>query len=171
MGELILPNTGPIYLDASGFIYSLERIEPYCTLLEPMWRHAQAGQFVIASSHLVVLETLVKPLREGDMSLEQSFRDLRQFAPRRLGPLDGDMSLEQSFRDLLYAREVQLIPATLSIWERAARLRATTGLKTPDALHVATAQAAASALFITSDRDFRRVADLPVVVLDDLAKK
>ena len=147
MGELILPNTGPIYLDASGFIYSLERIEPYCTLLEPMWRHAQAGQFVIASSHLVVLETLVKPLREGDMSLEQSFRDL------------------------LYAREVQLIPATLSIWERAARLRATTGLKTPDALHVATAQAAASALFITNDRDFRRVADLPVVVLDDLLKK
>ncbi len=50
MGELILPNTGSIYLDASGFIYSLERIEPYCTLLEPMWRHAQAGQFVIATT-------------------------------------------------------------------------------------------------------------------------
>lgn len=50
MGELTLPNTGTIYLDASGFIYSLERIEPYCTLLEPMWRHAQAGQFVIATT-------------------------------------------------------------------------------------------------------------------------
>ena len=144
MGELTLPNTGPIYLDASGFIYSLERIEPYCTQLEPMWRQAQAGQCVIVSRHLVVLETWVKPLREGDIALEQSFREL------------------------LYAREVQLIPATLSLWERAARLRAATGLKTPDALHAVTAQDAASTLFITNDRDFRRVANLPVIVLDDL---
>ena len=44
MGTLTLPSTGPIYLDASGFIYSVERIEPYCTLLEPMWRQAQVGR-------------------------------------------------------------------------------------------------------------------------------
>ena len=36
MGPLTLPSKGPIYLDASGFIYSLERIEPYRALLEPM---------------------------------------------------------------------------------------------------------------------------------------
>ena len=29
MGPLTLPPTGPIYLDASAFIYSVERIEPY----------------------------------------------------------------------------------------------------------------------------------------------
>ena len=90
MGTLRLPRTGPIYLDASGFIYSVERIEPYCTLLEPMWRQAQAGQFVIVSSELVVLEAVQKPLREGDTVLEQLFRAL------------------------LHAQEVQLIPATLS---------------------------------------------------------
>lgn len=28
MGSLILPPNGPIYLDTSGFIYSVERIEP-----------------------------------------------------------------------------------------------------------------------------------------------
>jgi predicted nucleic acid-binding protein len=147
MGPLILPSTGPIYLDASGFIYSVERIEPYYTLLEPMWRQAQAGQFVIVSRELVVLETLVKPLREGDTVLEQLFRSL------------------------FHAREVQLISATLSLWEHAARLRAHTGLKTPDALHAATALDAASTLCITNDRDFRRVAGLPVVVLDDLLRE
>ena len=36
MGSLILPPDGPIYLDASGFIYSVERIEPYPNLLEPL---------------------------------------------------------------------------------------------------------------------------------------
>jgi hypothetical protein len=74
MGTLTLPTTGPIYLDAGGFIYSVKRIEPYCTLLEPLWRQAQAGQFVIVSSELVVLETLVKPLREGDTVLRDAER-------------------------------------------------------------------------------------------------
>ncbi len=63
-GTADLPSSGPIYLDANGFIYSVERIEPYRTLLEPMWRQAQAGQFTIASSDLVVLETFTKPLRK-----------------------------------------------------------------------------------------------------------
>ena len=56
MGPLTLPAAGPIYLDANGFIYSVERIEPYRTLLEPMWAQAQAGQFEIVSSELVILE-------------------------------------------------------------------------------------------------------------------
>ncbi len=64
MEPLTLPPSGTVYLDASGFIYSAERVEPYRELLEPMWRQAQAGQLTIVSSELVVLETLVKPLRD-----------------------------------------------------------------------------------------------------------
>ena len=76
MGPLTLPAVGPIYLDASAFIYSVERVEPYRELLEPMWRQAQAGQFGIVSSDLVVLETLVKPLREHDTVVERLFLDI-----------------------------------------------------------------------------------------------
>ena len=147
MGTLTLPVTGPVYLDAGPFIFSVERIEPYRTLLEPMWRQAQAGRFEIVSSDLIVLETLVKPLREKDTVLEHLFRSL------------------------LDAREVRLIPATRPIWEQAVRLRASTGLKTPDALHAATAQQAGCTLFITNDSDFRRVDDLPVVVLRDIVQR
>ena len=144
MGLLTLPPAGPIYLDASGFIYSVERIEPYSALLEPMWRQAQAGQFTITSSDLVVLETLVKPLREGDKVLERIFMELFD------------------------ANEISLIPATRHLWQEAALLRAETGLKTPDALHAATALYTECTLFVTNDNDFRRVEDLPVIVLDDL---
>ena len=147
MGSLTLPPSGPIYLDANGFIYSVERIEPHRTLLEPMWRLAQAGQFEIVSSELVILETLVKPLREGDTILENLFRAL------------------------LFAREVRLIPAAASLWEQAARLRATTGLKTLDALHAATALAVGSPLFVTNAGGFRRVSGLPVAVLDEVTKQ
>lgn len=73
MGPLTLPASGPIYLDANAFVCSVERVEPYRTLLEPMWAQAQTGQFEIVSSELVILEILVKPFREGDALLETSF--------------------------------------------------------------------------------------------------
>lgn len=144
MGPLTLPTAGSVYIDANAIIYSIERIEPYRGLLGPMWQEAGAGRFTLASSELVVLETLIKPLREGNARLEMLFRSV--FA----------------------ATEMELIPATLTIWEDAARIRAATGLKTSDALHAATALSAGCALFITNDTDFRRVQGLPIVVLDDL---
>ena len=144
MGYLTLPDNGPIYLDTSGFIYTVERVEPYYSLLEPMWRQAQAGQFVVAGSDITILETLVWPLRRGDAFLEAMFRDT------------------------FNANEVWVVPITRLVWGEATRVRAETGLKTPDALHVAAATYAGCSLFVTNDTDFRRVSDLPVVVLDDL---
>ena len=73
-------------------------------------------------------------------------------------------------RSLFDAHEVSLIPATRELWEDAARIRADTRLKTPDALHAATALRAGCTLFITNDTDFRRVQGLPIVVLDDLLR-
>ena len=144
MGPLTLPTHGPVYLDSNGFIYSVERVEPYRTLLELMWQQARAGEFDVASSDITVLETLVKPLREGDEVVEILLRSMFD------------------------AHEVSLIPATRELWEDAARIRADTGLKTPDALHAATALSIGCTLFITNDTDFRRVEGLPIVVLDDL---
>ena len=144
MGSLTLPDSGTVYLDSSGLIYSVERIEPYRALLEPMWQQANAGQFTIVSSELAILETLVKPIRENDTVVERLFDELFD------------------------SKEVTLIPATRQLWEEAARLRATTSLKTADALHAATALRTGCELFITNDSDFRRVRGLPTVILHDL---
>lgn len=144
MGPLILPDGGPVYMDANAVIYSVERIEPYRTLLEPMWQEARSGRFTLASSEIIVLETLVKPLREGNTRLVMLFRSILQ------------------------AAEVRLIPATLASWEQAARLRAERNLSTPDALHAATALQEKCTLFVTNDNAFRRVPGLPVTVLNDL---
>ena len=144
MGPLILPTGGVVYVDANALIYSVERVEPYHGLLAPMWEEARAGRFTLASSELVALEILIRPLR------------------------DGNTRLESLFRSILASAEMDLVPATLATWEDAARIRANTGLATPDALHAATALSAGCAAFITNDTDFRRVEGLPVVVLDDL---
>ena len=146
MGGLSLPSNGPVYLDANVFIYSVEKIAPYCHLLDPMWHAAQVGRFELVSSELVLLETLVKPLRMGDTVLQRLFRSV------------------------LHSREVRLIPVTAALWEASAGLRAATGMKTPDALHAATALASGCSLFATNDAGFRRAPGLPVVVLDDLLR-
>ena len=76
MGPLEIPSKGPVYLDASAFIYSVERIDPNRALIEPIWQLAQVGQFIVVSSELVVSEILVRPLREGNRVAESLFRSL-----------------------------------------------------------------------------------------------
>ena len=144
MGPLILPNAGLTYIDASGLIYSMERVEPYRTLLEPMWHEAQDANITVVSSPLLVLETLVKPIR------------------------DGNTEIEAQYRELFASGAVRLLEAPYEVFESAAVIRAETGLKTPDAIHAATALRAECALFVTNDTDFRRVQGLPIAVLDDI---
>jgi hypothetical protein len=76
VGSLTLPAAGTVYIDANTTIYSVEKIEPYWTLLQPMWVAAQAGYFLIVSSELLFFETLVKPFQRGDAILQASFRNL-----------------------------------------------------------------------------------------------
>ena len=147
MATLNLPDSGTVYLDTSGFIYSVERVEPYRTLLEPMWHRARDGQFVVVTSELTVLETLVKPIR------------------------DENSAAETLFRSLFEAKELSLIPVSRSILEIAAGIRADVGLKAPDAIHVATAVQEGCSVFLTNDGDLRRVRNLPVVMLDEVARE
>ena len=91
MGALSVPASGLVYLDANTVIYAVERIEPYCTLLEPVWQVAHQRQISLVTSELTWLETLVKPLR------------------------DNNTPLETLFRSFLTAEELTLIPATLPI--------------------------------------------------------
>ena len=104
MGTLTLSDNGPIYLDACGFIYSVERIEPYRRLMAPMWQQAATGQLTIVTSELSVMETLVKPLR------------------------DGDEVLQRYFQELFNSTEVQLVPATRALWEDAGHVQRLRGM-------------------------------------------
>ena len=145
MGQLSLPSSGAIYLDASVVIYSVEKIEPYWNLLQPVWQSARLGAVTLMGSELLLLETLVKPIQNGDKLLETTFREL-----------------------LTNSLEVQLVPITLTVLEQAIQLRATIGLKTPDAIHAAIALQVECRLFLTNDPVFRRISGLSAVVLKDV---
>ncbi len=144
MGQLALPASGKVYLDANCIIYTVEVVEPYKTVLQAVWEAARLGTLTIVTSELTLLEVLVKPLKIADKSMEDDFRAL-----------------------LLGASDVTMIAVTQAILERAALLRATVGLKTPDAIHAATALLSECALFVTNDPPFRRVSGLPVCLLGE----
>ena len=144
MGPLSLPASGLVYMDANPIIYTVEKHPVYGPLLEPLWRAAQAKTMEVVSSELALLETLVRPLKSGDIQLQRDYEKA------------------------LLGTDLRLLPITQAILREAARLRATTKLRTPDALHAATSQFASCGLFVTNDVGFRGVPGLPVVILDDL---
>jgi len=118
VGSLSVPASGVVYVDTAPVIYTVERHADYEQLLLPLWAALDGGAIEVVTSELTLLETLVKPLRDGDQALA------------------GD------YEKLLTATAVRLLPVTASVLRDAARIRAAINLKTPDAIHAATALAA-----------------------------
>jgi predicted nucleic acid-binding protein len=145
VGELTLPKSSIVYVDTQILIYSVEKHPAYWLLLRPMWLKSATGDIQIISSELALLETLVAPLK------------------------NADSVLVTAYETLLWSTEMQLIPITRAILREAAQLRAQINLKTPDAIHAATAIAHGCSIFLTNDNGFRRVSTLPLVVLSDIA--
>jgi predicted nucleic acid-binding protein len=145
VGSVTLPVVGDVYVDANAVIYMVEAHLDYAPLLAPVWLAARAGQFHVVTTHLTLMETLVGPLKKQDAVLTAAFEAL------------------YTSPDLLF------LSLDESVLRQAAALRASIpSLRTPDALHAATALIHHAALFITNDPHFRRVPGLPVTVLSDL---
>jgi len=124
-----------VALDSVFFIYHFQDHPDYGPLTTGVLAAVEAGRFRAVGSSLVLTEVLVHPLRcgaeaeAGDYyALLTTFPNLRLVAP---GP------------------EVALA---------AAGLRASEGLRTPDAIHLATALAEKARLFLTNDHRLARQA-------------
>ncbi|MCC5609683.1 PIN domain-containing protein [Nostoc sp. CHAB 5834] len=144
MGQLILPSSGVIYIDTPVVIYSVEWNPEYYSLLQPLWLKFQTGEIQIISSELILMEALVLPLR------------------------NNDTFLLNAYEELLLSENMQLVPISQSVLRQAANLRARTNLKTPDAIHAATALSVNCNQFITNDKGFRNVPGLPVIILSEI---
>jgi predicted nucleic acid-binding protein len=107
-----------------------------------LWQAVQANTARVVVSEFSILECLVMPYRRSD-------------------PI-----LSADYENLFTRTGVDLSPITATILRRAAQLRASqTRLRSPDAIHAATALEVGAVLFVTNDTDFRNVPGLPVTVL------
>lgn len=147
MGRLNLLPFSRIYLDTVVFIYTVEQAAGYQGLLANLWNQVESQNVTIFCSELIWTEILVVPLRQKNTILMDSYEAL------------------------LSSPGIQLAPVTSPILKEAAQLRArVASLRTPDAIHLATAKLWDCCQFVTNDKKLRNLLDFPVVILDDIIK-
>jgi len=145
MGALSALAGTKIYLDANIFIYAVEGLAPFAARLAALFTRFNSGTLHAVTSDLTVAEVLVKPMRDGNTALRDTFAQM-----------------------LRTSKSLTMAAVSRGILEQAAALRATSSLKLPDAIHAATAMDHRCTTFLANDRLFSAVPMLPVLHLSDL---
>lgn len=140
-----LQNVQRLYIETAPFIYYVETHPTYITRMDAIIDTLENSPMVGFSSVITLTEVLNQPMKTGAKSLEQEYRDI-----------------------LINSGSYRLVPVNIRIADTAADLRARYGLRTPDALHIATAIYTACDAFLTNDAGIKRVTELPILILDEL---
>jgi predicted nucleic acid-binding protein len=142
MGLISELGPGPVGVDTSIFIYFIEEEPRFLPLVLPIFEGADEGKRELVTSALTLLEVLVVPYRAGNRQLAQRYELL-----------------------LTRSRGVRMVELTRDQLRAAAHLRAVTGVRTPDALHLVSALGAGCRTFLTNDRRLPNVPGLRVIQL------
>lgn len=132
-------------LDTSPLIYFIEDHPSYAKRLSAFFEAVDRERIRVVTSVVTLAEVLVRPLRERRPDLVQRYREI-----------------------LLNSAGFETLPVSAEIAEQAAQLRATHGLRTPDALQLATALDAGARIFLTNDAQLPKTSHLEVLVLAQL---
>ncbi|MCB8839699.1 PIN domain-containing protein [Aurantimonas sp. VKM B-3413] len=130
-----------VYLDANALISFIERDDDPVVRLFDM---VGSGATRLFTSELGLSEVLVAPLRDGDSALASAYEEF----------LISDESLT-------------VLPINRAILHDAARLRATFGGKTPDAIHVATAPSCNCNIILSFDQRLRTPEAITRIAVED----
>ena len=123
-----------VLLDTSVFIYYLEEVEPYHLLAEKIFNDIIDEKIRGFLSTISITEFLTKPLA------------------------DGNITDVERFKQFISSLSIQVIAVTYEIAERAAKLRSQyPSIRTPDALIVATALESGCDVFVTNDKNLKKL--------------
>lgn len=132
-------------LDSAPLIYFIEQNPTYLEMMRLFFRTLNQGEFRAVTSVVTLPEVLVYPLRQGNTTLAQQYRDI-----------------------LFNAEGLTTIQVSPDIAEVAAQLRAIHNLRTPDAVQMATANCEGASFFLTNDARLPSLPGLEVLVLEEL---
>jgi predicted nucleic acid-binding protein len=135
--------TPRIYLDTNAIIYFAEAHETFGPPINAIVSAASKGLLTIVTSELSLAEALVLPMKLGHKRLVDDYERLLTSRP--------------SF---------EVWPVSRAILIGCARMRATQKLKTPDAIHVATALSA-NCTHLVSEDSFQVPPPLMKVLVSD----
>lgn len=134
-----------LYLDANLYIYLFEGVEPHRERMRELVAEIDRHGIAVIASELMFAELLPRPLRDGRQDLVERYLELMQRTP-----------------------SITLAPVDRRVILRAVRLRADFGLRSMDALHLATAHVHGCQTFLTNDLRLTSVEEPRVLTLRDL---
>ena len=137
-----------ICLDTAPIIYFIEENEKYRNILRPIFVEIDSGNIEAITSTITLLEVLVHPLRTGNETLAQRYREI-----------------------LLFSANLMTFEISHEISEMASRLRAKYSIRTPDAIQMAVGIQYGATDFLTNDPNLKKVSEIKVFVLADYASK
>jgi predicted nucleic acid-binding protein len=132
-------------VDTAPLIYYIEEHPRYVEVVQVLIELLDQGGLQAYSSVITLTEVLSLPKQLGQTELQDQYKHL-----------------------LLHGRNFTLVPIDTDIAEHAAELRARFGLRTPDALQIASVLSVDCTVLVTNDRKLRTVTDLEILVLDAL---
>lgn len=134
-----------IAFDTSICIYFFEGHQKYYHIVKQLFQAVENEQIIVYYSALLLTELYAGPLKKGDRSIVENWNKYFKHYP--------------SF----YMKSVDE-----KIAYKAAILRAKYMIKTPDALHIATAIEEKVSFFLTNDKNLKKITEIQVMCLEDL---
>jgi predicted nucleic acid-binding protein len=130
-----------VFLDTNVVIFEVEQPPIWGLRARTRITAARAAGDRLALTDLVRMECLVQPLRRGDAALVAAFAAFCALP------------------------DVDVLPITPVLCDRAAQIRATHGYQALDSLHLAAAVEHGCGLFLTNDARLAAFPDVPVEIL------
>jgi predicted nucleic acid-binding protein len=144
--EWLKPLKGKVVgLDTAPLIYFIEQNPDYLKIVREFFSSIDRGEFLVVTSTLTLTEVLVHPLRNGNAQLAQQYQNI-----------------------LLNQDNFTTFSVSAEIAKLAAEVRATSNLRTPDAIQIATAIIKGADFVLTNDISWRNLPHLQVIVLDEI---
>jgi len=129
-------------LDTMCFLRHFEGASDWTRATRPLFSLVERGACTAVTSALTLTELLTAPLRQGEEALADEYRRILATFPH-----------------------LSVVPIDAEVAEVAARLRGHYGLRTPDALHLATAVVSRADGFVSADGRLLRVTEVEVIPL------
>jgi predicted nucleic acid-binding protein len=128
-----------IYLDTNAYVYFLEDNPQFADQIDEIFKTCLEQDIQIFASCLISTELLVAPFKEGRKDLVALYQNLERQIPN-----------------------LNLVTYNQQIAVKSAYLRAKYDIKTPDAIHIATAWHYEVEAFYTGDQKLKKVTEVPI---------
>ena len=137
-----------ICIDTAPIIYFIEHHVKYRNIIRPVFAEIASGNIEAITSTITLLEVLVRPLKNGDETLAEKYRDI-----------------------LLSSQGLTTFEILHEVSEMASRLRAKYPIRTPDAIQIAVGILYHATKFLSNDPNLTKVSEIKVIILDDYLLK